>query len=68
MQEVAYHISTRLLARMHKRKKESWPTLPLQIGLYEICILKDVDVKTEELKKFGFGTKIFNLYDPNYIS
>ena len=29
--------------------------------------LKDADVKTEDFKKFGFDTKIFNPYDPHYI-
>ena len=36
MQEVAYHISIGLSARLHKKNKAPWPTLPLYIGLYEI--------------------------------
>jgi len=43
-QEVAYHISTGLSARLHRRKKAPWPTLPLWVGLYEIRTLKDADV------------------------
>lgn len=49
------------------RKKASWLTLPLRIWLYKIFTLKDTDVEAEDLKKFGFGTKSFNPYDPHYI-
>lgn len=59
MQEVMYHISTGLLARLHRRKKAPWPALPLRIGLYEIQSLKDADAEVEDLKKFDFGTKEF---------
>ena len=67
MQEVAYHISTWLPKILHRRKKAPWPTLPLWIGLYGICILKDVNVEAKVFRKFGFSTKSFNLYDPHYI-
>ncbi len=63
MQEVTYHISTGLSIGLHRRKKTPWPTLPLQIGLYKIRTLKDADAKVKELKKFGFSTKNFNMYD-----
>jgi len=36
MHEVAYHILTGLLARIHRKKKEPWPILPLPMGLYKI--------------------------------
>lgn len=36
MQEVSYHISTGLSTRLNWKKKAHWPTLPLQIGLYNI--------------------------------
>ena len=36
MQEVSYHIMIGLSARLHAKKKETWPALPLWIGLYEI--------------------------------
>ena len=36
MREVAYHISAGLIARLHRKKKAPWPSLPLRIGLYEI--------------------------------
>lgn len=67
IQEVAYHISTGLLATLHMRKKTPWSTLPLRIGLYEIRTLKDANVETKDLKKFGFDTKSFNPYDPHCI-
>ena len=47
MQEVAYHITTILTARLDQKKKAHWLTLPLQIGLYEICSFKRVDVEVE---------------------
>ena len=46
MQEVSYHISACLSARLHRKKKAPWPTLPLRIGLYEIQNLKHANVKT----------------------
>lgn len=63
MQEVAYHILIRLLARLHRKKKEPWPMLHLQIALYAIQSLKEADVKVNDLKKFKFGTNNFKLYD-----
>lgn len=54
MQEVSYHITTKLFARLHCKKKEPWPTLLLWIGLYEIRNFKNVDVKAEEIKKYTF--------------
>ena len=36
MQEVAYHISTGLLAGLHRKKKPPWSMLPLRVGLYTI--------------------------------
>jgi len=36
MKEIVYHISARLTARLQRKKKAPWPTLPLQIELYEI--------------------------------
>lgn len=36
MQEVSFHILARLTARLHRNKKEPWPTFPLHIRLYEI--------------------------------
>lgn len=36
MQEVIYHILTRLSIGFHKKKMTPWPMLPLQIGLYVI--------------------------------
>ena len=67
MQEVSYHLSTGLLTRLHRKKKAPWPTLPLQIWLYEIKSLKDVDVEAKEILKFEFGIKDFNLYDTHGI-
>jgi len=67
IQEVAYHISTRLSTRIHKRKKAPWPSLLLWIGLYEIQSLKDADAEAKDIKKFEFFTKIFNPYDPHCI-
>lgn len=67
MQEVSYHISTRLSTRLHWRKNPPWPSLPLQIRLYEILNLNHGEAKREEFKIFTLGTRIFNLYDPHYI-
>lgn len=67
MQEVSYHLSIGLLVGQHRKKKVPWPTLPLQIGLYEIKSLKDVDVKAKDIVMFEFSTKDFNPYDPHSI-
>ena len=67
MQEVAYHISIGLSARLYRRKKAPWPALPLRIGLYEIKRLKDADVKAKDIEKFEFGTKDYNPYKPHCI-
>ena len=45
MQEVLYHIFAEFSVRLHQKKKETWPTLPLWIGLYEIQNLKHADVE-----------------------
>jgi len=63
MQEVSYHISTGLSTRLHKKNKAPWPAFPLLIRFYELHNLKYVDAKTEEFKRFTFGTKSFNPYD-----
>lgn len=47
MQEVVCHISIGLIARLHRKKKPPWPTLPLKIGLYKIQSFKKADVKAE---------------------
>ena len=67
MQEASYHILTGLWVRLHRKKKEPWPTRPLWIGLYEIQNLKYADAKLEEFKRFSFATRIFNLYDPHFF-
>ena len=66
MQEIAYHLSTRLLSGLHK-KKEPWPILTLRIRLYAIKSLKYADVEAKEIVKFKFNTKDFNPYDPHFI-
>lgn len=63
MQEVLYHISIGLSARLHRKKNAPCPTLPLWIRWYEIQNFKNVHVETEEFKKFTFGTRSFNMYD-----
>ena len=63
MQEVSYHISAGLSARLHQKNKTPWPALSLRIRLYEIQNLKHADAETEEFKKYPFGTRIFNPYD-----
>ena len=67
MQEVAYHISTWLLARLHRKKKAPFPALPLLIKLYEIQNFTHVDTKMEEFKRFTFGTRSFNPYDSHFL-
>ncbi len=54
MKEVSYHILAGFSARLHRKKKEPWPTIPLQIGLYEIWNLKHAYVEREEIKKYDF--------------
>lgn len=49
------------------KKKAPWPTLPLQIKLYEIKSLQDVDCKAKEIVRFKFHTKDINRYDPRSI-
>jgi len=63
MQGVAYHISARLTARLHRKKKSSWTTLPLSIGLYEIRCFKNVDFEAEQMKKYPFDLRSYNPYD-----
>lgn len=65
MEEVAYHISIGLLARLDRNKKASWPILPMWIGLYVIGSLKEADAKVEDFNKFKFDTKSLNLYGPH---
>ena len=60
MQEVAYHLTTWLLATLHKKKKSPWPTLPLHIRLYDIKNLKFANVEVKEIVRFEFHTKDFN--------
>ena len=67
MQEVAYHISIRLSATLHRKKKAPWPALPLQIGLYEIQSLKHIEAETKEFNRFTFGSRSFNTYDPHCV-
>ena len=63
MQEVAYHMSTRLSTRLHRNKNAPWPALPLRIGLYEIQNLKHVEAEMEQFKRFAFNNRSFNPYD-----
>lgn len=67
MQEVSYHMSTGLSARLHRKKKAPWSTLPFWIELYEIQNLKHVEAEMEEFKRFNFGTRSFNPYDPHCL-
>lgn len=64
MQEVTYHITTRLLTRLHRKKKAPWTALPLWIVLYEIQNLKHGEAEMEEFNSFTFNTKSFNPHDP----
>lgn len=48
MQEVVYHISIGLIARLQRKKKAPWPTLSLQIGLYEIKSIKKFHVEEKK--------------------
>ena len=54
IQEVAYHIASRLTVRLQWKKKVPWPTLPLRIGLYEIQSIKQADVEVKQMKKYPF--------------
>lgn len=67
MQEVSYHISTRLSARLHQKKKAPWSALPLLIMLHEIQNFKHVDVQEEEMKKYPFDARSYNPYDPHCL-
>jgi len=53
--------------RLHRKKKAPWPALPLWIELYEIHNIKHAKAETEEFKRFTFGTRIFNPYDPHCL-
>ena len=67
MQEVSNHLTTGLSTGLHRRKKASWPTLSLQIGLYKIYTLKDVDSEAKDLKNFEFDTNIsFHMIHTTY--
>lgn len=67
MQEVAYHISIDLSGVLRRNKKAPWPTLLLQIGLYEIRNLKVVETKGKEIDKFSFGHMEYHPYDPRSV-
>lgn len=67
MQEVAHHILIGLSARLHIKEKVPQPSLPLWIRLYEIQNLKHAEAKIEEFKRFTFGTRSFNPYDPQCL-
>lgn len=54
MQEVAYHISTGLTARLQRKKKAPWPTLLLWIRLYEIWSIKQENIEEKLMKKYSF--------------
>ncbi len=64
MQQVSYHLATRLSTAFHRKNKAPWPTLPLKIVLYEINNLKVMDTEGKEIVKFAFHTWYFNQYDP----
>ena len=49
MQEVVYHLSTRLAKTLHRKKIALLRMLPLQIRLYEIKNLKFVDIEGKEI-------------------
>ena len=55
MQEIAYHISAGLIARLHRKKKAPWPALLLCIGLYGIQSFKHADVEADKIKKYPFN-------------
>jgi len=63
MQELSYHISIGLPSRLHRKKKEPWPSLTLWIGLYEIWNSKHADVEEEEIKKYPVDSRSYNPYD-----
>lgn len=67
MQEVSYNISIELSTVLHKNKKSPWPTLIMQIILYEIKNLKVADTEGKEIEKFAFGNLEFNPYDPRNV-
>lgn len=67
MQEVVYHLSTRLLAVLQRKKKAPWNALPIQIGLYEIKNLKVTDTKGKAIEKFSLSHFDFNLYHPRNV-
>lgn len=52
---------------LQRKKKEPWPTLPLQIGLYERKNMKVTDIEDKEIEKFTFCCLDYNLYDPMNI-
>lgn len=60
MQEVSYHLVIGLYVVLQRRKKESWPTFPLQVGFYEIENLKVVDVEAQELESIKFSMISFH--------
>lgn len=64
MEEVSYHLPTWFSTLFHRKNKEPWPTIPLQIGLYKIKNFKVTDTEGKEILKFEFGTRDFNPYDP----
>lgn len=65
MQEVSCRILTGLSAKLHRKKKAPWLTLPLWIRLYEIH--KHAYVKVEEIKEYPFEAQTYILYDSHFF-
>lgn len=61
MEEVAYHILSRLIARLHRKKKAPWPTLPLRIQLYKIFSFKHENVEAEKMNKYPFDLRSYSI-------
>jgi len=67
MQEVSYHLSIGLPAILKRNNKAPWPTLPLQIGAYEINNMKAIESEGNELGKFEFSLMEYHPYDPKSV-
>ena len=50
-----------------KGKKNSWPTLSLNITAYTVRNFKEVEAKAEEIKGFHFPPLTHRSYDPERI-
>lgn len=67
MKEFGYQLCTRLSQQLQMSNKSPWPIFPLQIGLYELKNLKEIEVDIKELNSLTCDRMSFHQYDPRDV-